>query len=239
MKTITTMSALLAFMMSACPVLAEQIHSDEQAKITVTGEAVIKVKPDTIVVNLEIETEDGDINVAKTKNAETFGKVLAVLKQCGVTEKDIQRDHLSIRPKLQEEEEKKKKPRVSYIAYNRFMVTTSATVNIEDIITKVLQVGVSSVSEVNFETSEYKKYREQARELALIAAKEKAEKMAKALGQSIGAPINITEGRMYYDNFSSQRQVRVTSNDSDERGAVVLGSIIVSANVTVTFELKK
>ncbi len=63
----------------------------------------------------------------------------------------------------------------------------------EELVTKVLQAGVNYVHGIDFQTTEFKKYREQARNLALRAAKEKAEMMAGVLGQSAGAPIQINE----------------------------------------------
>jgi len=237
MKVISIIVTVLTIA-SIQPVMAQQSHDDDHRKITVYGEAVIKVKPDTIAINLEIETEDPDINIAKTKNIEIYKKTMAALKQCGVTEKDIQTDYISINPKSQDEEKKKKT--ILYVADNQFIVTTSATVNIEDVITKVLQAGVQSVR-ADFHTSEYKKYREQARENALTAAKEKAEKMAKVLGQSIGTPIEIVEGGGRYSQYgqSNSQSIQYGSIGEDESFTIALGMITVKANVTVTFELKK
>jgi len=47
---------------------------------------------------------------------------------------------------------------------------------------------------VDFRTTELKKYREQARELAARAAREKADKIAAVLGESVGHAITINEG---------------------------------------------
>ncbi len=41
---------------------------DERPKITVSGEAVVNVRPDKIVINLGIETWDINITVAKGRN---------------------------------------------------------------------------------------------------------------------------------------------------------------------------
>ena len=78
---------------------------------------------------------------------------------------------------------------------------------VEDLVTAVLQSGVNYIHGINFQSTEFKKYREQARELALNAAKEKAEKMAGALGQLIGDPVQINEGYggfdwWYYNSWS-------------------------------------
>jgi hypothetical protein len=114
--------------------------------------------------------------------------------------------------------------------------------------------GVNYIHGIDFQTTEFKKYREQARELALIAAKEKAEKMSAVLGNSIGAPIQINENYggspwWYYSGWSgwggrshgmSQYNVQVDRGGSGEiTDTIALGKLTIKANVSVTFELKK
>ena len=73
----------------------------------------------------------------------------------------------------------------------KIMVNGEAVVNVKP--DKIVINGVNYIHGIDFQTTEFKKYREQARELALKAAKEKADKMAAVLGQSVGAPIQINE----------------------------------------------
>jgi uncharacterized protein YggE len=126
---------------------------------------------------------------------------------------------------------------------------------VEDLVTKILESGVNYIHSIDFQTTEFKKYREQARELALIAAKEKAEKMAGALGLLIGDPLQISEGYAGSDwwyhsswngwgygrsNMMSQNVIQnIESNPGEISETIALGKISIKANVTVTFELKK
>ena len=118
-----------------------------------------------------------------------------------------------------------------------------------------MQSGVNYIHNINFQTTEFKKYREQARELALNAAKEKAEKMAATLGQSVGDPIQIGEGYggsnwWYYSSWNSWGYGRsnvmsqnvmqnIESGMGEISETIALGKISIKANVNVTFELKK
>jgi uncharacterized protein YggE len=118
-----------------------------------------------------------------------------------------------------------------------------------------LLAGINYIHGVDFQTTEFKKYREQARELALKAAREKAEKMATVLGQAIGAPLQINENYggspwWYYSSWwgwsggrshgMSQYNVQVDRGSAGEiTDTIVLGKLTIKANVTVTFELKK
>ena len=134
-------------------------------------------------------------------------------------------------------------------------MTLTDVAKVEDLVTKVLQAGVNYIHGIDFQTTEFKKYREQARELALRAAKEKADKMAAVLGQSVGPPIQITENYSgspwwYWPSWSgwgygrgqgiSQNVIQnVQGGSRDSSETIALGKISIRGNVTVSFELKK
>ncbi|MCS7306782.1 MAG: SIMPL domain-containing protein [Thermoguttaceae bacterium] len=224
----------------------------EPPKIIVQGEAVVYVKPDKILLSFGIETWDKqDILTAKQKNTEIFRKALGVLHQLGIPDKDIQTDYLSIEPRYRDGY--RREEFVGYFVRNTFVVTLREPEKLEQLITQMLQAGVPYIHGVDFQSSEFKKYREQARTLALQAAKEKAEKMAAALGQSIGPPLQIQEGQSpwyYYSGWSGwgfSRAQTMAQNVLQEIPAsfeqpgetIALGKIAIRASVSVIFQLKQ
>jgi uncharacterized protein YggE len=219
---ITTFLIVIAL----CSIRAQQTQLfDDRPKITVNGEAVVKVQPDQIIITFGIETWD----------------------------KNIQTDYLSIEPRYGDNYEKRNF--IGYFVRNTFVVTLAEPDKVENLVTGVLQSGVNYIHSINFQTTEFKKYREQARELALNAAKEKAEKMAGSLGQLIGNPIQISEGyggaNWYYSswngwgygsrsNYMSQNVMQNIEGGTGEISeTIALGKISIKANVNVVFELKK
>jgi uncharacterized protein len=247
-------NAILAILavMSPNSVRAQQAPLyDDRPKITVSGEAVVNVTPDKIVLTFGIETWDADILTAKQKNNEALKRAIAAIKETGIPEKEIQTDHLSIEPRYKHDY--RKEDFIGYFVRNTFVVTLAETARVEELVTKVLQAGVHYIHGIDFQTTEFKKYREQARELALKAAKEKADKMAGVLGQSAGAPLQISETYSgspgwYYSSWSGwgrsqgmsqnvMQNVQGTPGESSD--TIALGKISIRANVSVTFELKK
>lgn len=226
---------------------------EDRPKITVNGEAVVNVKPDKIVVSFGIETWDIDIVLAKQKNNETLKKAIAVMKELGVPEKEIQTDHLSIEPRWRSEH--RKEDFIGYFVRNTVVATLTDAAKVEEIVTRVLEAGVNYIHGIDFQTTEFKKYREQARELALKAAKEKAVNMAAVLGHSIGAAIQINENYSgppwwYWSGWSgsgfgrnqgmSQNVIQNVQGGSGEIcDTIALGKISIRSSVSVTFELKK
>lgn len=232
----------------------QQSHSyDQQPTITVSGEAVVNVKPDKIVIRFGIETWDPNIANAKEKNNEILRKTIGMAKELGVLEKEVQTDYLSIEPRWKDEY--RNEGFIGYFVRNSIVITLSDIAKVEALVTKALQGGVNYIHGVEYETTDLKKYREQARELALKAAKEKADKMAAVLGQSIGAPLRITEspgnsfwwygsswGGWGYGRSQAMNQ-NVSQNAPDGSGAagqtIALGTLGIRANVEVVFEMRR
>jgi hypothetical protein len=99
---------------------------------------------------------------------------------------------------------------------------------------------------LDFRTGELRKHRDEARRLALQAAREKATHMAGVLGQTIGRPLRIietTEGRsgsQQFRDWSSNSNVSfIEPGDSVTSDTFAPGTIIVKAGVSVEFELQQ
>jgi uncharacterized protein len=223
------------------------VKAQERPKITVNGESIVYVKPDQIVVTFGIETRDLEIMNSKQKNNEILKKAIVATKELGIPDKNVQTDSLSIEPRYRNGYERDEF--LGYFVRNTLVVTLTETGKIEDLLTKVLQAGVNYIHGVNFETTALRKYRDQARESALKAAKEKAEAMAHVLSQSVGSPLQISEsGGAYYPTWSSwgygrgasmgQNSVQfVQSGPTEITDTIALGKIAVRANVSAVFEL--
>src|SRR5207248_3032718 len=106
---------------------------------------------------------------------------------------------------------------------------------------------------VQFRTSELRKYRDQARSMAIKAAREKADALARDLGQKVGKAITINEEQSnywaYYNAWGYQNGYQnMSQNVMQNAGGgsasatsgdttVAPGQISVTARVSVTFAL--
>ena len=199
-------TTFLALPLVACfgpSLLAQQPASyDDRHRISVTGEAEVNVAPDRIIITFGVDTRDFNLLVAKQQNDAITKKGLAAVKALGVPDRDIQTDQLSISQRFGDRQVFQ-----GYTVRNMFAVTINDPAKVEGLISSALDSGVNYLLHVDFQTSELKKFREQARELAVKAAREKAEKMAGTLGQTVGNPIQIDEdqrytGSSYYSSWS-------------------------------------
>jgi uncharacterized protein YggE len=245
---------LAMFLLFTVSMLACQKSSNvEPTKITATGEALVYAKPDKIAVNFGIETHNAELLAAKNKNTEIWKKAAAAIKQNGIPDKDVETDCLSIVP--QYKNDSVKDGVAAYVVHNMFVVTLSDPGKVEPLISQMLGIGVNHLGGVEFQTTQFKQHRESARELAIKAAREKAEKMAANLGCAIGKPLAISEnsnlsGSWHYSSWSgwgygrfsnamAQNYIQDTRSAGRENPeSFALGKISIQAGVSVTFELK-
>jgi len=183
--------AVLALSIAAAPVAKAFDQSPPQ--INVSGSAEVKVAPDEVDLQMGVETRDVDLQVAQRKNNEQVAAALGFLKQQGIPEKDFQTGFISIEPAY-DYNNSSVTARIHplyYIVRKNIGLKLTNVVTFDAVLTGLLATGVNSVQGIDFRTSELRKYKDQARGMAIEAAKEKAEAMASALGVKIGKPYNI------------------------------------------------
>jgi len=233
-------------MMGAASALPQSARAATERTITVTGDADVKVVPDEVVLLLGVETFDRELSVAKNQNDERVKKIIALTKDFKIEPKYVQTDQISIEPRY--EDSYTKRNFVGVFVRKSIVITLKDLAQFEDVLTGVLGAGATHIYNVQYRTTELRKYRDQARALAIKAAREKAIAMASELGQTAGPAITIREE---YSNWWSSyswrwagggmaqniaQNVGGGSAPSDD-STIALGQITVNARVTVTFEL--
>jgi uncharacterized protein YggE len=204
--------------------------------ITVTGRAEIMVVPDEAVVNLGVEIFEMELGEAKKENDRIVRTVLDAVKKNGVSAEHVKTDYLYIQPRYRETGGGR--TFLGYIVRQSIIVTVSEVNRLEDVISSALEVGANEVHGVEFRAATPREHKDEARSLALDAAKEKAKAMANQLGQKIGRPITITEESAIRSTPSLANVTRTSGFGGGEvDGTMVAGRIAVSARVSVKFEL--
>ena len=243
MKIVTIPTIILA-LAAAAPVRAQSTPS---RTITVNGQAEIKVQPVEVVVTLGIETDSMDIARARAENDARVKAVVASAVATGLRTEDIRTEFLDVQPRYSTEYDRR--TFLGYFARRSLSLTLKDTSRFEALITAVLGAGANYIHGVDFRTTELRKHRDEARAMAIRAAREKARDMAAALSVTIGTPTNIQEG---YSGWWSPYSVwwggrfggAMVQNVMQDRGggaagsdSLVPGQISVTANVSVTFEI--
>ena len=227
---------------------------DPTRSIQVSGTAVVNVKPDRALIQLGVQSNGRSAKEAQANNTSMINKVAKALKAMGVESKDITTDWYTIEPIYEDYDSLRIK---GYRIHNIIQVTMRDVNKTNDAIVTSFQAGANQVENVEFYTSELRKYRDQARAMAMKAAAEKAKALAMNAGTDTTCVLTINENTWsYFNGWSSwygrnQNQNLWTQNavqnvapaegnetSALEDGPVNAGQISIRAEVNAGFGLK-
>lgn len=232
------------------PITTTQSVCDSTRTVQVTGSALINVTPDRALIQLGVQSNGATPDAVQIANSAAIQKVIKALSAQGIAAKDIATDLYIIEPVYENYDSLYIK---GYRINNIIAVTLRDVKKTSAILGAALKAGANQVIHVEFYTSELRKYRDQVRELAMQAAKEKAQALANAAGAKADCVLNINENSWSYyngwwygggsQNVWTQNTVQNaapsgnTSTTSEDE-PISLGQISVKAEVSATFGLK-
>ena len=232
------------------PTAEPQTICDSTRTVQVNGSALINVTPDRASIQLGVQSNGTTTDAVQSANSMAIQKVIKSLLAQGIEAKDIATDLYVIEPVYESYDSLYIK---GYRINNIVAVTLRDVKKTSDVLATALKAGANQVINVEFYTSELRKYRDQARELAMKAAKEKAQALANAAGAEAGCVLNISENSWSYyngwwygrsnQNTMTQNVVQNAAPNTGSGGSagdepISLGQISVKAEVSATFGLK-
>jgi uncharacterized protein len=216
--------------------------------ISVSGDAEVLVVPDEVVLTLGVESFDKVLRVAKTANDEAIKRTIAVARGYGIPAEYVQTDYLGIEPRHRNSDAAFEL--LGYDVRKTVVIKLRDISKFETLLTDVLDAGVTHVHMIDFRTTELRRYRDQARTMALKAAQEKAALLAGEAGRTVGAVESIGEANYgYFASYGSwwgNRYAAATQNVSQSLGETSLsndatmapGQISIRATVSISFALQ-
>ena len=164
--------------------------------------------------------------------------------ESGHLDKTIPRKHrilapLDTHPLCHARFQEQRYPRVSV---GPMTITVRDLTKLDTLLEALVKAGGNRIDSIGYETSDLRKYRDQARDMAVKAAHEKAGALAKALGQDIGKAQSIEE--VSESGYQSPRQIQNalfanarSENVLMEAPSIAVGQKSISASVMVSFDL--
>jgi uncharacterized protein YggE len=218
--------------------------------IDVTGDAAINIAPDRVRLNFGVETRNKALDAAVTQNDAMVRRVMAAIRGFQIDAGDIQTENIHLTLGY----DSRDSTLIDYYEVSKGVQVFLRDVSkFEPLLTAVLRAGANHIYDVDFSTSELRKYRDQARALAIKAATEKANDMSSAASLKVtGKPVALTAynygGGSWYSACCSNRYGAqgfqniiqnvggggVIGNDA----TVALGKISVTASVTMKFRVE-
>ena len=232
--------------------MIDAVQSGKEQILTVEADAIVRIPPDRVVINVGARTKGKSLSEVRQKNSIIIGNAIETAKVYGVSARNISTDHVRIDPKFDGDTE-----RVEwYYVDQSVMIILEDISRYEELISRLIDAGINQFRKVEFQAAELKKYRNNARVAAIAAAVEKANFLARVAELKLGRIVNLSEytswcfpsGRSNgQGNQASPATTPFTTrasgefckrDESGDDGTMELGSISIQAFVTVHFELE-
>jgi uncharacterized protein len=232
--------AILVALCCAAARAAAAAETPPPRTISTSGDAVVNVVPDEVVLSLGVETFAPKLEDAKRLNDERASKLVGVIKAAGVEERHIQTATLQL--EIRYRSNRPSEGIDGYYARRSYSVTLKQPKGLEPLLDAALTNGANQILGIDYRTSELRKHRDRARQMAIKAAKEKATALAAELDCTVGAPRTISEGSTGFSPWSrsnamAQNAMQEGGGGAEGAEATPFGQIGISAQVSVTFDL--
>lgn len=244
MKNLSFVIVLLAA--AVVSVSGQAVDVSKLPTVDVTGVSEIFVVPDEVTFSLKVAKTDKQLEKAKSDNDQIIRRVLEVAREFKIDPKDVKTDFITVkeayeRQRIPNSDDEFRNVFVGYTVSKTAVVKLKDLSRFEEFFSKVVGIGVTDISGVTFASSQLRKHKDEARAMAMRAAREKATALAAVIGQSVGKAVSIKEEnvdgfRSPYANTSSNSFV-VDGSEVDGEDTFSVGTISVKAQVEVSFLL--
>ncbi len=163
---------------------ADSTTSPATHSITAVGDGVVEGTPDVLELSLGVTTRDASAATALAHNSELALKVIGVLKNAGVVDKDVQTSDLSISPNMNSSGDHVDGYEVDNTVTAKIRDVNKAG-NIVDAATKVAGNEIV-VRNLSFSFDDNSSMVAAARTLAVKRAQDQARQLADAAGVALG-----------------------------------------------------
>jgi len=199
--------------------------AQEPPHISVTGEAVVKVIPDYVILGIRIKKQ---LNGADNKPAfEIFKEEDTKIRLFDFNEADMSKTFIQLD---------------SAAYYKEVFVTITDIKKLDKYLLELYTLGYRDYIYIDYRTSFYDKYKTQAREEAVTDAKKKAKQLSSALFLALGKAYAVedlnTEDYNWYHLKDKKNAGKLTYKMGSDNYLVEPGYITITSKVHVSFAVQ-
>ena len=232
--------AIAAVAMTAV-VMANKVRNEDRFTVSASGTVYAKADIANIQVGLRTKTRKTPAE-ATTESTDKMNDIIAELKNLGIEEKDIKTFNYSLNP-VYNYTNARGQELVGYEVSQTVAVKIRDLSKVGDVIAKTTEKGANQIGNISFTIDDEYELKNQARELAIEKAKEKARLIAEQAGMKLGEIKNIYEisndfPEVAYNSYSNAKLMI-----DQEAGGIISPTIQTGQNeikveVTVVYEVK-
>ncbi|WP_427338943.1 SIMPL domain-containing protein [Caloranaerobacter sp. DY30410] len=217
-------------------VLADE-KDDLGNTITVSGEGVIKVKPDIAYINIGVETIGKNSQDAQIENKNKMTNIMSKIKSFKIKDDDIKTIEYNIIAMKEYDREKGKSVITGYMVRNVVQITIRDIENIGKIIDRVSEVGANLITNITFSVKDKEKYYLEALKMAMEKAKSKGVAIADTFGVKLDIPYKVIElSDMNYSIVGGYRDTFTYLKEGAVNTPISQGELEIRAKVNVIYK---
>lgn len=203
--------------------------------IAVSGEGSVRRAPDTAVVSAAVSVREAKLEAARDRANARASAILAVLREIGVPEADIQAPSLQTHPTYDHARGRAKLS--GYEATRPFSIRVRDLSQLGLIFDALVDDGPTQVHGTSMELADLDAAAQEALAAAVAHARGRAEALAGAAGLALGAPLRIEEEGGGGPAPFAMRAMKAEMAADGVPTEVAPGEIEISARIRVWFAL--
>jgi len=228
----------LAFQIKNAALLSGSIGKAPAERRTISFDGVGKVvgSPDIATVDIGMTTQDKEVQVALKSNNEKMNKLIDLIKKIGIADADVQTSRFNVYPTY--DYSNSKQTIVGYSADQAVTVKIRDLEKVSSVLDAAGSVGANQVSGLNFTIDKSDALQNSAREKAIADAMSKASALGKELGVKFVKIVGFSESGNTPPSPYYAYDKAAMGGAASSAPAVQTGSLDITSNVTLTFEIK-
>jgi uncharacterized protein YggE len=223
---------ILAFISMATLALSAKDIA-QQFYISVSGEGIIKVMPDRVLIHTGIENTGKDAKEVKNMNDATIDKVIKFLKNFGIQPQDYQTTQVRLFRSYDSD-----KKRNVFKATQTLKIVLKDVSKYDELMIGLMDQGINQIQGIEFTSSEMEKHKAEARKQAVLQAKKKAEDYVSVLGQKVGKALLIEEQSVGTYPPMFRNAMMMEMDTAAPRETLAIGEMEIKSQVQVRFLLE-
>jgi uncharacterized protein len=231
--------AVIASILVGSPSWAvEDKHHPEERTLTVQGQGKVFAVPDIATLSIQVSQEGKDLDPILTQVRKQMNKVLDVLKEQGIADKDVQTEFFQVHPKY-EQDRRGNAQRAGFVVANSLSVKVRDLKKTGKVFSAVLNAGATHVDGPNFELDNPQVAERGALAAAARDAQAKARAVAEAAGVQLGAILTINPQNINWPvprrPFLMRAMAMPAAAETEE--PLSAGEQTLMGNVTITYAI--
>jgi len=206
-----------------------------------SGEGKVSVTPDIAIVTLGIQETGSSLKTVQNSVNIKSKSLTEALKTLGVSENDIKTTSYNVYPQYDYSNASQRI--IGYQVSTNYKATVKDFDKVNDILVSATAAGANIVGNVSFDINDSTKLEKtnEARELAVKNAKEKAEGLAKAAGIGLGKILNVSENQSASNAIRTMTKPVAGGGDLEKSIAqpdIQPGQTEINVTISLSYEVR-